>query len=78
MDFQCEITVGGLRIHLGQHVGSFPAWWREIHVEIYGWPPRDDIARLDGVTISGVTDISPNKLALTIQDTEKSALLDLK
>jgi alpha-glucosidase len=78
MDFYCEVTAGGLRLHLGQHVGSFAAWWREIRVEIYGWSPRDGIARLDGTTISGVTDSGPNKLALTIPDNGKGALLDLK
>ena len=78
MDFHCEITAGGLRLHLGQHIGSFPAWWREIRVEIYGWSPRDGIARLDGTTISGVTESGPNKLALTIPDNGKGALLDLK
>ena len=67
-----------LRFHLGQHVGSFPAWWREIRVEIYGWSPREGIARLDGTTISAVTDSGPNKLALTIPDNGKGALLDLK
>jgi alpha-glucosidase len=78
MDFQCETTAGGSRFHLGQHVGSLSTWWRELRVEIYGWSPRDDIARLDGVTISGVTDVSQNKLALTIPDNGKGALLDLK
>ena|GEM_PF-5493907 len=78
MDFQCEITVGGLRLYLGRHVGYFPAWWRAIRVEICGWSRRDDIARLDGVTISGVTDSGPNKLALTIIDNLRGALLDLK
>jgi alpha-glucosidase len=78
IDFRCEITAGGLRFHLGQHIGSFPAWWREIRIEIYGWVPQDGIVQLDGTTISGVTDSGPNNFALTIPDNGKGAQLDLK
>jgi alpha-glucosidase len=39
MKFTCEITTEGLRLHIGSHEGSYPAWWKQIRAEIYGWKP---------------------------------------
>jgi alpha-glucosidase len=37
MDFSCGITTEGIDLHVGQHKGSLHPWWKQIHVEIYGW-----------------------------------------
>ncbi len=39
MKFTCEQTSAGLRLNIGAHQGSYPAWWKEIRVEIFGWQP---------------------------------------
>jgi alpha-glucosidase len=39
MKFSCERTADGLHLVLGQHLGSYRAWWKEIRAEIYGWTP---------------------------------------
>jgi alpha-glucosidase len=78
MDFNCEVTADGLRLKLGKHEGSYPAWWHQIHIEIYGWLPREHIARLDGRSIDlGLSSFSGH-LAFTIPDNERGALLVLK
>jgi alpha-glucosidase len=78
MDFNCEVTGDGLRLKLGKHEGSYPAWWHQIHIEIYGWLPREHIARLDGRNIDlGISSFSGN-LTFTIPDNETGALLELK
>ncbi|MGA9672897.1 MAG: TIM-barrel domain-containing protein, partial [Terracidiphilus sp.] len=40
MKFGCEKTAEGLRVTVSPHEGSYPAWWKEIHTEIYGWSPK--------------------------------------
>jgi alpha-glucosidase len=40
MKFGCEKTAEGLRLTVSPHEGSYPAWWKEIHTEIYGWSPK--------------------------------------
>lgn len=37
MQFKCEIANDGLHLQIGAHQGTFRAWWREIHVEVFGW-----------------------------------------
>lgn len=38
--FGCEKTAKGLRVTVSPHEGPYPAWWKEIHTEIYGWSPK--------------------------------------
>ena len=38
-NFTCQITSDGLRVRIGAHEGSYPAWWKQVHIEAYGWKP---------------------------------------
>ncbi len=35
--FTCDTDEDGFHLHISPHEGSYPAWWKEIRVEIYGW-----------------------------------------
>jgi len=37
MQFSCEETPEGVALHIGNHQGTFHPWWKQIHVEVYGW-----------------------------------------
>jgi alpha-glucosidase len=37
MEFSCSVTAAGIALHIGEHRGTFPSWWNQIHLEIYGW-----------------------------------------
>jgi len=78
MDFRCQITGDGLRLDLGEHKGSYPAWWREIQVEIYGWSPQQRTASLNDRIIDRQIDSSPGKLTITIPDNGKAAVLEIR
>jgi alpha-glucosidase len=78
MEFHCEATADGLRLRLGEHKGSYPAWWQQISVEIYGWSPRKHTARLDGRSIDTAMTSSSGKLVVTIPDNGRGAVLELE
>jgi alpha-glucosidase len=78
MDFRCELTTEGLRLKLGEHKGSYPAWWQQIRVEVYGWAPRKRSAHLNGQSIDATMDLSPTKVALTIPDSGRGEVLELE
>jgi hypothetical protein len=78
MDFGCEATADGLRLSVGEHKGSYPAWWQRIRVEIYGWTPRTHTFRLNGARLEATTKSSPNKVTLTIPDNGKGQVLELQ
>lgn len=46
--FTCKITPDGFVLHAYPQEGTYPAWWKEIRVEIYGWMPSGNTATLDG------------------------------
>jgi alpha-glucosidase len=68
MKFTCENarSGGGLTIHLANHEGQYPAWWKEVALEINGL-----LQQPASVTVGG-TEISfkyfDQKLALTVPD----------
>ncbi|MGD0910965.1 MAG: TIM-barrel domain-containing protein [Terracidiphilus sp.] len=40
MSFTCQVANDGLHLTIGAHQGSYPAWWKEIRAEVYGWKPE--------------------------------------
>ncbi len=78
MDFHCEVNADGIQIRLGEHNGSYPAWWQQIRIEIYGWSPREHAVRLNGRSTDVMVDLLPNRVALTIPDGGRGEVLELK
>jgi alpha-glucosidase len=78
VDFSCEVTTNGMRLRLGEHKGSYPAWWQRISIEIYGWSPRKRSVRLDGSDLDVSMETSSGKLALTISDNGRGSILELE
>jgi alpha-glucosidase len=54
MTFSCDVAGknGSLAIHIGKHEGSYPAWWRQIAVEVGGFSKRPLAVTVDGRTTS--------------------------
>jgi alpha-glucosidase len=78
MDFSCEMNANGMRLRIGKHEGSYPAWWNQIRVEILGWSPRQGKARLNGSNIESTMNVSPAKVALTVADDGRGEVLEIE
>jgi alpha-glucosidase len=83
MDFRCEVNADRLLLRLGEHKGSYPAWWREIRVEIFGWSPRGwsprkRAVRLNGRNIDANLNLSPDKVAITVPDDGRGEVLEIE
>lgn len=78
MDFDCQVTADSLRLRVGEHIGSYPAWWRQIGIEIYGWQPRKHIARLDGSIVDAAIRSLAGKFELTIPDNGRGSVLEVE
>src|SRR5580765_4715796 len=35
-EFSCDIQRNSVTVHIGQHVGHYAAWWKEMRIEVYG------------------------------------------
>jgi alpha-glucosidase len=37
MSFSCEVTSGGLRVHIGTVQGNYHTWWSQYELHVIGW-----------------------------------------
>jgi alpha-glucosidase len=77
MKFRCERTAQGVRLTLGPHEGSYPAWWKEIRAEIYGWTPRQGNAFANGKELPVHMDHEPRSIAFVVADDGKGAEVEV-
>jgi alpha-glucosidase len=71
MSFSCEATADhrGVRIHIGKHEGSYPAWWKEIAVQVNGLSARPTLVTVNGKRASfGYADESATIVATDAGD----------
>ena len=78
MDFHCEVSADGILLRLGEHQGSYPAWWKQIRIEIYGWSPRERTAHLNGRSTDVRMDSSKSRVTITLPDDGRGEVLELK
>jgi alpha-glucosidase len=73
-DFHCEVTGQGVQIHIGQRQGSYPAWWKNLSVEIYGTDAAPKIVRVNGKSESPAStfDASRHSVTLVVPDNGQS------
>jgi len=71
MNFTCQVTRDGLKLKIGAHQGSYPAWWKEIRAEIYGWQPEQGAALVNSKPVSLTRE--PHAVVFTFADDEKGA-----
>ena len=77
VDFHCAMTADGLRINIGKHVGPYPAWWRQIRVEVFGWASTKQTVLLDGAIVDA-SNVTDHPLSVTIPDNGSGVSLDLR
>jgi alpha-glucosidase len=78
MAFTCSATEGALRIHLGAHEGSYPAWWKEIRVEVYGASATTGTAVAGGSRQAIQLSKSGQAVVFTLVDDGKGAEVELR
>jgi alpha-glucosidase len=68
MKFSCQKTAGGLRLKISPHEGSYPAWWKEIHTEIYGFTPKQNEIEVNPNKVAAHVVVEPKRVAFTLAD----------
>jgi alpha-glucosidase len=76
--FTCLVADGVLRIHIGAHEGSYPAWWKEIHGEVYGWSATSATVVVDGRSEPVPLSRSSQAIHFTVDDNGKGVDLELR
>jgi alpha-glucosidase len=78
MSFACEITAAGMRVSISPHQGSYPAWWKSIALEVYGWTGQQGIARYAAGSSGTALVRRGNAETVTVPDNGKGLVIDLR
>jgi alpha-glucosidase len=68
MDSTCSLEGKTLHVHIGEHQGSYRAWWREITVEVYGRPASEGRAKLAGKNVKAIWNKASRSWQMTVPD----------
>ena len=78
MKFSCNNTAKGMRLDLSSHEGSYPAWWKEVHVEIFGLTRKQGELYVNGKKISATMDGNPQSTDFTVEDDGKGEVIEIE
>jgi len=78
MNFACRVSADGLHLDIGSHEGSYPAWWKEIRVEIYGWTAKGDAVLVDSKPSAVSLTRETRSVDFTIPDAGKGEQIELR
>jgi alpha-glucosidase len=78
MKFSCEKTADGVRFNIGPHEGSYPAWWKEMRLEMFGVSPHDGEVLVNGKAISPNIDVEHQMISFALEDEGKGALVEVR
>ncbi len=70
MQFTCAVSPDGIIVHFSPHEGSYPAWWKQLRVEVFGAPAGQATATLSGDAAQPLVSYEHDRRALvtTIPD----------
>ena len=66
MEFSCDLTPQGLVLRIGERKGTFHPWWKELHVEVYGWDSPVPSVSVNGKPSQLAPSVDPNRHVLTL------------
>jgi len=75
--FTCAVSNGRMLLKIGAREGSYPAWWKEIHIEVHGWSPSRNEAFIHGTQAKTRIDHSAHGVSIDIEDNGKPAEIEL-
>ena len=77
--YTCEAAPHHLTLHISAQKGSYPAWWKQIRVEVFGWQGKHVQAELDGKPVGGATYNAAHGMAeVVIPQNANGEILTLK
>ena len=78
MSFTCSASAGTLHIHIGAHEGTFPAWWKQIHLEVFGSGLKSAKSLAEGSTQNLALTRGEHSASVTVDDSGKGMDIDLE
>ena len=78
MKFSCQRTAESLHLIIGPHEGTFPAWWKDVNVEVFGWTPQRGDIYVNSKQIPAHPEKKSGAFAFVSEDNGKGIVVDLR
>lgn len=80
MQFVCEASADIVKLHIGEHQGSYRPWWNEIRVEIYGQDSNASYTLSGGKNDSGkaTVDAAHHMVSVVIPEDGRGSDLEFR
>jgi alpha-glucosidase len=80
IDFSCAMTASGVSFHKVERHRSFQPWWKQIHLEVYGWDAPKATATWTGNSDAPRTTVDTTRHVVSIElpDNGQSADLEVR
>jgi alpha-glucosidase len=78
MNVTCQQAGRGLRVNIGAHQGSYPAWWKDLRIEVYGWKPQSGELIVNGNRRAGRIEQASTFVSFVIADDGKGEAIELR
>ena len=70
--YSLRVVVRQIRnLHVGAHEGSYPAWWKEIRAEVYGWKAQKSVVSVKSRNISVPVSNAGQSVSFVLSDDGK-------
>jgi alpha-glucosidase len=76
--FRCQVTQDGLSLSIGAHQGTYPAWWKQIRAEVYGWTPKQNKVLISGHSAPLAMEQIPQGVFVNVTDDGKGMELEFQ
>ena len=74
--FTCTVSNGATTVHVGSREGRFPAWWKQLRVEVNGISNGTHTATVDGRPVP--VDTTQHRASVLVTDTGKAMEIVLR
>jgi alpha-glucosidase len=80
MQFACEKTASGVRVHVSEHTGTYQPWWKQLRVEVYGWSSPKANALVGGKELANAPAVDGDRESVSVElpDTGHGVDLELR
>ena len=76
--FSCEVSNGSMRLTIGPRTGMYPAWWKTVRVEVFGWTPSGNQIFLNGAAVGTHIHHNGNEIDFEVADDAKATQVELR
>jgi alpha-glucosidase len=76
--YACKVTADGFELSIGAHQGTYAPWWKQIHAEVYGWKPKQDLISINGRTVPVAIEKDGQSISFDLTDDGKGTAVELR